>query len=505
MTYGGYSFSPVPLIRISKDYNKTEDGTKVGTTFTVTLDGTITPWPTGTTGLDTGITNTVVLLDRLREALTDEGRAFVILCDSTILWSGHPRIGTIEFTETPTNWVDTIDYTVPLMFDIEGSGEDPSLQVPYIETASENWTVEFNDSTTKYAWTLPTAGLDQNPYILNMTHTISAKGKRHFIADETVDKEPWEYARQYVISKLSTGTDSAANTQLAASGILNYSTLSNVYNHSRVQNTDVLGGGFSVTESWMVMSAVNVPGHAIEDFTADVQRNANDDITTININGSIQGVDIKTYGSDPGDFTLTQTKYSAASGYWNTVSSRLYYRAQLLHNLEMETKANNVRTLNTTALSQTVAHNPTKGVITYSYSYNDRPSNCITGALVESISIVDTNPNDVFAQLSILGRAIGPIFQDINTVTAPTREVSIELIGPPTTACTAAGLLNVTGGMKEDVTTLICGWETALSGIYDQVFKTADSESWSPKDGRYSRRVSWTYQDCDTTQDSSTC
>ena len=61
MTYGEYTFSPVPLITISKDSQKTGGGVNLGTLYNLTLEGTVTPFPTGVGG--------IVNVDRLQDEL----------------------------------------------------------------------------------------------------------------------------------------------------------------------------------------------------------------------------------------------------------------------------------------------------------------------------------------------------------------------------------------------------------------------------------------------------
>lgn len=502
MTYGTYSFSPVPMVNIAKVYHKTEDGTQIGTTFNMDLNGVLTPLPTGTAG----ITETMHYMDVLRHAFATDGCPFVISCNDDVLWSGNPRVNDISFEENGNNWVNTIDYTVSLSFDTEDSEEDDSLAPPHIENASETWSVEFADGINRFSIDLPTAGVDASPYVLNMSHTISAKGKKHFISCNTTDKEPWEYARQYVITKLSTGADSAFNTQLEGSGVINLRyDLYSSYNHMRVQNTDKLGGSYSVTENWLVMNTgLGIPGNSLEDFTINVDKRHDSAFTTVTVDGTIRGVETRSYGSDPRDFTTTETKYDAASGYWNTVKDRIFYRAQLIHR-DQNAGEINVLSLNTDTVSERVGHSPSQGVITYSYTYNNRPSNCITGALTENISIVDNNPADVFASVMVLGRANGPVLQNLNTQTVASREISIELLCRPSTACTAVDLRVPSHFVQDDVRHLLCEFQNDLTDNYDQVFKTADSESWNPKTGQYSRRVGYTYQSCTAMSGTTVC
>ena len=115
--------------------------------------------------------------------------------------------------------------------------------------------------------------------------------------------------------------------------------------------------------------------------------------------------------------------------------------------------------------------------------------------MAENITINDTLPGDLIAQLTVLGRANGPLLQSIGTKSpALQRTLSIEAVVAPSTGCTASFLLDArpTG----DVDTLVSAIEADLTGSYSQVFRTSDSSSWNPKNGRFSQNVTWTYSDC---------
>lgn len=229
-------------------------------------------------------------------------------------------------------------------------------------------------------------------------------------------------------------------------------------------------------------------GRAIEDFTVDVRKGIESDITTVSIQGSIQGLETRSYGTNPGDFTISETKYAAASGYWAAINTtRIYPRAQLFAGSGL------TRPINTTPASRVVGHNPVNGLITYSYEYNDRPSNCISGAITESIMVTDNNPTDVFAEIGIPGRSNGPILQDMGTITSAKREVSIEAIMAPATGCSSVTGLFI-NNPRTQVATIINLFSGDLTSSHTQVFKHADSETWDVKTGRYTRQVGWTYQ-----------
>ncbi len=585
MTYGSYRLVPAPIINISKSFQRSGDGTKLGSVFRLSLNGTVTPIPTG----DAGFVNVMTTQDHLRNAFTKDGCNFGISCDGVMVFSGNPRVGDINFSETGDNWTQRTAYTIDLEFDEEpeGAGED-GLAPPYIESAEEEWNLEPMDNQEHFSWELPTIGTDSNPFSFRLSHNVSAKGKRHYTVTryqvtgnggpvspngtyvdagkyggkhyyerqdgafviwwsggasewrisvapndvaagrwrvagagniestyasitytgnpvvtavdtgcDSVERPAWQEAREYVVGRL--GYEA---TQMSSSGVINLNIDNFVaYNHSRVQQYGELDGTFNATETWVVInpSGAGIPGsgHCLEDFIVNASQGLDNDISTISIEGSINGLSTIDYGTTTGDYSVTEDKYSAASGYWATVKSRLYYRAQLVHNDVITGKAI-TRSLNTSPTTISIGHSPSKGSINYSYEYNDRPSNCVPSALSEVISIVDNNPTDVFAQLTIMGRQLGPILQDINTITNPTRELSVEVVVPPATGC-GVSLLTHTNPRNDVVTYILCPIEADLTGTYNQVFKTNDQETWNPKEGRYSRNVSYTYQDCSIT------
>jgi hypothetical protein len=133
--------------------------------------------------------------------------------------------------------------------------------------------------------------------------------------------------------------------------------------------------------------------------------------------------------------------------------------------------------LNNIPLSTSFGYNNTAGTITYSYSYDNRPYNCVSNARLENISFSENNPNDVFASLTVLGRAAGPLLQDIGTVGQRT-------------------ISSVGAGVPTDYDSLVSGYEANLTGTYSQVFINSESKTWNPKDGRFSFNKSWTVGGC---------
>ncbi len=477
MLYGSYNFSaeagPIPFLSINKTYLRSDDGTKLGSTYQTTIDGTLTPLPSGQGGYK--------VLDDMQDALVNafdvDGQNFRVLCNGSTLISEYPRINRISLDKSNDQWTKTTPYTI----DMEWDGDSLTGDI-YVDNVSETWNVEFDDQSSYYNWTLTGGTGDNNVVLLRLTHSVSAKGIPHY-SGGTLTRQAWEHAKLFCISRL--GYD---HSMVSQTGVLNLPTTGlEGYNHIRTVQVDELGGSYSVNETWLVANfgtAANA-GKAIEDFTATIKYGGDNGLVSVGINGSIQGVETRTYGSGPGGFAITQTKDEAARQYWNNVQSKLYGRA-------VYAASGFTTNVNPRPLIYDLGINPTRGVYNYSYSYDDRRCNFIDGAIMEDINIQDNNPTDIFTSIIVLGRARGPILQDLNTVTSSSRNVSIELVMPVSGGCTISQLMN--SKPTTQVNELLCELQSSIDAA--QIFKTTDNDNWNPKTGRYSRQVAWTYSSC---------
>jgi len=493
ITYGGadnYDFAakggPIPFITLNKQYAKSPDGSALCTSYQATLNGTLTPIVTG----EGSITKLIEMKDALESGFLNDGQEFKVVCDATTLILSYPTVNSINFQATNTNWVQTIDYAIQL----EWPGETITGSSIHVESVEESWNVEIMDGQNEYEFSDST---DIHVTALQVSHALQAKGKLVYDGGGEV-KPAWEQAREWVKEQLVTTPPTAAYTPptgvYQSPCVLNFSSVGiSPFNHMRTERRDERGGSFGITESWILFNNASLYGNAFEDFTASVSVDAQTGLTTSSLQGTIQGLDTKSYGVNPGDFNIIQTKYVAASGYWDSVSSQLLSRAAVAITGIAS------RTIHPTPINYTVGHNPKAGIITYSYTYNDRPCNFISNASSELITITDSSPSDVFASLTVLGRANGPILQNINTVTANKRSVGIDVVVQPTGECTAsaAGIINMFAVRPvAEVDSLLTLLVQDISGASTAIYKSSDQDSWNPKTGRYTRTVEWTYTNC---------
>lgn len=337
-----------------------------------------------------------------------------------------------------------------------------------------------------------------------------------------------------------------------------------LYNHIRTTNFSQTEGKYEVVDTWLAMpSAITF----LEDYTIDV--NTDDKyIHNVTVAGSIRGLyaaPISGYVSETGTLinisgsnknytlnspisldttlspqtrvsTLYKNKYDNAVGAWiSGVKPYLYTRASMVMNssqtkdrdkgyIPTNTRNSNIATppsnpifskhtlLNFIPISTSETHNPRKGTIDYSYTFHNK-FNVIQGVLFENIAVNDTGPTDVINEAFVLGRALGPVLQNLGTRTSSKKSVVIEVgVVPPTAIkdffLTADGCPLYTGGsIYNGIQSLVNGFAPfgpRNSPIFDptrsqmpgQVYISEDNHSWNPTEGRFSRSVSWVYQHC---------
>jgi hypothetical protein len=382
-------------------------------------------------------------------------------------------------------WVDRIDYTITLeademfglntayMSDAEDFASDEDFfkdengDKLYLSDVSENWQLELVDGEAED---------ENNPYTFRLTHNISATGKRTH-DDNGLVSEGWEQAKRWVTPRLGIDTNFVNNT-----AAMNLSSML-AFNHARQENTDELSGTYSVNETWVLAK-----GNSREDFTISTQTSVETGLTTVNVEGEVIGLDTRN-----SSFAITESKWTAALAKFDSINvgspNTIFTRAQNYSGI----------TLNMTPLGSSTGRNPITGRISYTYQYDTRPSTCIAGALSERLIISDRNPTDVFAIIPVIGRANGPVLQDMGTVTERKRTLSIDVnITPvsicPSSAANVASLMSAAPTVAVDA--VIAAFEADLSNNYSQVFVEDDSPTWEPKNGRYSRTVTWTFQNC---------
>jgi len=509
ISYDSKRLVPAPFITINKQFQKSVNGDIVGSLFNITVNGKLvalrgSPSASGfVTNADNWSADNFWIvagnppdefvgsirlsqmqnkIESMRNAFSksNEGRSFEIQpCNGVAPIKFNPRIIDINFDEG--TWFDTVDYTITLEADllygpVVPSGED-SFNNIYLSDVTESWNLEDANQPMN----------EKQHHTYRLTHTLSAVGKKFYDEQGLVVKEAWEQAKDYVITR--TGID---NSIIRDSGNLFLSSNLQGFNHVRSNNVDKSAGSYSTVETWLVLAAsggIGSSGNALEGFEISTDSTRDTAIKTVSIDGNIQGLESNIFPASTGDsdFLTRETKYVAASGKFSAIEPLLITRAQVYSNL----------ILNTVPVSSRIGRNPVLGTINYSFQYDTRPSTCIPGALSEIITISDTNSNDVFAIIPVLGRQAGPVLQNINTITETRRQISVELVMPTSSGCanTVDGVTTLLNASpKSKVNKIILAFEGHLDANYAQVFKASDTNSWNPIEGAFTRNVEFVYQ-----------
>lgn len=425
----------------------------------------------------------------------------------------NPRVQSVTFSEG--NYVNKCEYTIVLEADVllRGVGPDSYIDsegtlagsgvvttamelddfladsgTAFLENFDENWGLEADDQQGQSV---------ESPRSYRISHSINATGKTFYAEDGTLPKPAWQQARDFVLRKLSNqpSGDYPNVAGIIGSGTVNLIDSYRGYNHVRTEQINETAGSYSITENWILSS-----GLSNENYRMTTSTSSSDPFVNVNIDGTITGMSelspsgLGVFGtmSTSGAYQNALSKYDTVSNNGRFgISSDIYKRANNLVAVQ----------LNSQPVSVSLGTNQYTGQITYSLSFNNRPTNIISGVIAESIQVNDTYPGDVFAVIPVLGRKTGPVLQYIGGRTEYMRDVSINLTMDYTKIPYGSGrntLLLKKPSVVEPTASQIADLLRELSpqgehGVR-KYFVAPPTETWSPKEGTYSFNISFTYE-----------
>ena len=480
-SYGEYTLEPKPLFNINKEYIKTPAGTGLGTRYNLSLEGSLIP--SVSHGFDQSITGVFNAVESLRGAFDTDYKPFFLGCiGEAPIVSGHPKITAFDVNYEGDNYTQRATYSISLNLPtLVGTGfetvgpETDDLSSHGIISYSDDFSLEFADERVGGSVAVGDDTIDI-PSVYSLTHNVTAQG------EPLSGLDPTHLAQQFVGTKLG-----FTNEMSGVSSILNSSGV--VCNNFRTVSVNKTDGTCNASETFVI----NPSGRYREDFEISANTSLEDANTTIDINGTIQGYANISYPDPNVPIDGSTPKFQNAMTAWGSISGMAYSRANSFYKINPKHPAFLAsNSLNPTTLSTALGYNITEGTITYSYSYNDRPINCVADALTETININETEPNDIFASLTVLGRKSGPLLQDIGTSGARTRDISIDAFLPIRTGCNVA----VDFASPTEYANLVNEYEANLVSSYGSVYINSHTTSWQPKIGRFTFNKSWTVGDC---------
>jgi len=517
--YGSFDFKadsgyPVPQISISTEQDRNGAGKAIGSKTIIGLEGVIYS-ASGSRGFE-------VLIGKesgLREAFKTDGLLFSIGCTGTNntnqppYFSGYPKVNRYTADKTENRWVNTINYSIELQIEATGGGSS----IFAVSSTQDEWNIETVDefsyinnpvgaSTLAKSLAAP-EGLKYPIY--RISHTIGAVGKFITTGSGGSGINPVQNAKEWVLYQAKAGS-------IGLTGLISGLDL---FNFVRSISLSEVEGSYRITDNWLGLPSGSLTGNYTESYTAESSLD-NSYLRTVTINGTVRGLEpfntgnlYSSIGSGVSGslyplatgvrITGTSKFDQAISGY-SGIKNALFSRAQSF--LARSGDASGIfkrffnrdeSPLNPLPLSITEGYNPTEGTVTYSWVFNNRPLNLISGSISEVLTINDSFPTQQVAEIFVLGRRLGPILQDLGTYTTASRDVTFEvtMLRPtglsglrfPKNAYTA-----ITGIIETFNPQYLLG-----AGNQCKAFVKNNTENWSVSEGRFVKTKAWSWTKCD--------
>jgi len=520
-----YRFLPAPLMSISREQYKANDGTVLGGGYRINLEGSLLPGSHGT-GVEghhhrAGSYNALAsfsekdaLLNYLNDSVsvsapyklsgTLMGSAD---CSGTPFCANITDISSVEFSSTD-QWVNKVDYTIEMFAANTMSTGVSGLCAAGTDNIPGNLVSQDIEFTVEQEAKSTDLGGTKTPAWFKVTRSVSQQtiqGGTAQTFQPTLAESTFNAALEsYGVN----GGSGMYDNKIETSKNVGISFLGGSTNITTEFLTYASSGDASATEGFVssgVPTGYNngIGLYIIESYEVNVDSSLEQAIVNVSIDGTVRGVQPWMSGgvgivnaSYYMDQILNQATGSPAGDMpiKETGNPPLYARANAIYT-QVPTTSSLKLPLIREPISKSIGYNINEGIITYTITYNNRPENCYSGALSESINVTRTNATPVIANLSILGRANGPIIQDIGTKSASETSVTIEALVVPE-AGTGVCSGQVFNGQPAFYDELVNAVELELSGEFTTYFRTSDSKTFDPKQGRFTRNCSWIHTDC---------
>ena len=423
--YNNCKIIPAPLVTISEEMLSAPDGRKIGTTYLITLNGTLvsdmgSPQDGSLNGVSWGgyqnlfwigsnyPGNEIISVGSKLNSIETKQQALRALFSTDGEWlefqspngdaplKCQPRLKSIQFPDGI--WVQTCSYTITLECDLLYLNGSPISNTPthseLVSSAGENWQIQEGEVKKTY----------------NITHTLNAVGKIAYDSLGNTSGYPWQRAKDFVFNRLGTTytgigdfstipVSSLVTSSALGAGIVDFTALS-PFNFSRNETVDEIGGSYSLTETWLLAQTSGTDVYSIS-----VRKINEDPYTTVNatIQGKIAGYATQLFDYDYGIQT--------AQWLWSITQNQLFNRVSSYIGLSGIT-------LDSRAIQATTDINPIDGTINYTYSF-DNKSYAATGVFETFVIAKKLDPSDYKITYSINGNIKGRKFDDDTDPKAP--------------------------------------------------------------------------------------
>ena len=496
---------------ISKDFTRSDDGTVLTEKHTITIKGAF-----AASGADANARYISLLNQTFSNAskVTSAGsRQFNLqvgkleITGTELIYDSATLIG-ISVPEPAEDTAGIQFQEVNLTFE---SYNTPNYNGQSYKIKSATESFDFKKDEDKIFYENSDITNDSNlKYGFTITHTISAQG----LFDNKIasKSDALTQAYKYVKAKLKDnlpvissdvlgggflGGQSFDSSKwlLSADGISpSYDVVSseinsyNQYNKVRSSSADMTTATYSVTTTYFLTK---------EKATIDINANFNRDESgesSVSVEGTIQGVSTQNPNS------VTHDKLANARDVYNILSNNGLLKSGCSIFTLANTTFNNYHPDKTYVgirdypMATTVGENKTTGTISFNVTYRIYATEFkaildgITGAIAANISINDVNRygagNDMqtIVVIPIVGRAKGPILQDMSTTKERKRSAVIDVI------VDASQRTANNDALKTNIISKVNAYKPAGAKV------EGFNESWNWTTGKYTATLDWIYQ-----------
>lgn len=391
---------------------------------------------------------------------------------------------------------------VSLTFETYMTPSDPA-SVRKLRSASE--TIEVKKEEDSFSYLGNDIDTEDSPYhAYTITHTVSAEG----ILNNKDSREAFEEAYNYVNAKkkdsLSVSNTDPFDRSLFSS--LNQRTLGvnssssivvdqnqinqyGEYNRIRTASSDVLGGSYSITTTFLLSredSLIDITGNYNRDESGDA---------SVAVEGTIKGLSsLDAISVQHNKISQARRTYTYIAGDLGPTSKIYKFALDIFNNYQLNSTCLELRTK---ALNYSFGENKAAGTIVFNVTYKVVPAALnvllqgITGSMVATATISDNNRKnagydvETIVSIPIIGRgSFGPIKQNMGTTKERTRTASIDVT---LEACYRSPDNSL---LREQALASVAQYAPSGTKVYISNF----TENWEWVNGKYQGVLEWMYE-----------
>lgn len=441
---GGDNNNPFPSYSIERQEIYSGDDTYVGTTFAIDITGTVVVDGDPTIGgqLHNAVHQAAIQKLDINDIFPTLGFGELIIesyggTQTTFTDARIISISAVPADETSLG-IKFQEYSIS--FEARSISDNSIV----LDSVEESWSFSANNSQFCYPNDDPTGTLYKT---YTLTHNLSAVGKHNpgstaveawrnavlWIKRRLIDDPKDEEIQQH-INRSTAGPKFVPfymNSENSKSDLkINADTTSvkyKAYNGSREINSDLAGGSYSVTDTWVV--ALD-NANAVHTVSSDVSGGQEQPIT-VSMSVEISGLNSKLLG---GNASNKNDNFDKAKAAYELIKGKVYGLANEIYLDTPETirNPNNSSALLPNPISRSVSENRANGTITLSETYHDLfMFGNTTKIAQQDVNVQYKNyllDEQVIAIIPVIDRPGGPVIQNFNTENVRSVSVTVSLV-----------------------------------------------------------------------------